>query len=108
MWTVTVPDTWNAAMSALIDANGNPSVMAIPTADADHRWIVLRRVPTEAYTQWPTPPFTVETFDSPIDAYARFSAFDNAYTPMLISTPDGKTVVLAAREPSTRTRAVRH
>lgn len=104
-WTVTACDTWNCAQSAAILANGDPFVLAIPTASADHHWIVLRRIASGTGTVTPDGPFVVDSFHSLSDATARFSTIDNDQLPMLISTADGDMLVVRLRVPEKRRSA---
>ena len=104
-WVATACETWNCAQSAMILANGNPYVMAAPTGSETWRWIILRRVTAGSFVAPPDAPFAVEQFDRMADAGARFSALDHEALPMLLSTLDGKMLVVSLR-PSERRRAV--
>lgn len=97
LWVSRVCDTWNCATSALISANGDPMTFAIPVGAADGRWIVIQQVTAGGYTD--SSPFQVESFDGVADASARFSAITNDFSPHIMSSPDGKFLVISLRTP---------
>jgi hypothetical protein len=96
-WIATACETWNCAMSALIDANGDPYVVAVPNGNPQWKWIVLRRVTAGSAIVSPDAPFTVEQFDGTAEASARFAALDHDSFPTLMSMIDGKMVVVSLR-----------
>lgn len=105
VWTATACETWNCAQASMILAGGDPYVLAAPTASNDYKWVVLRRVLVGSAAVPPDAPFTVETFDSMSAATARFSAADSDTHPMLLTTLDGKALVVALRNPESKRRA---
>lgn len=105
-WIATSCETWNCAQAALILANGDPYVFAVPTASTTWKWVVLRRVVSGSFIPSADEPFVLEQFEGMPAAVARFSALDHDTVPMLMSMTDGKAVVLslraARRRPSSR------
>ncbi len=97
VWVVTVCDTWNCAMASLVRANGDPSVFAVPVAVDDGRWLVVRQVTSGTYID--NSPFQVESFDGASEAIARYSALADALKPHIMSSPDGKFLVISLRQP---------
>jgi hypothetical protein len=106
-WIVTPCDTWNCAVSAMIDANGNPFVMPMPTNASKYPWVVVRRVVAGAVVMPDNAPFRVERFDSVTLASARFTTIEPDHMPFMMTAPDGTSVVVFLRDPDTRHRAVR-
>jgi hypothetical protein len=106
-WIATACETWNCAQSAMILANGDPYVVALPTGNAAWKWIVLRRVVAGSYTATPDEPFGVEQFDGMAEAVARFSALDHDAVPMMMSMTDGKMVVVSLRASARRRAAAK-
>ena len=106
LWIVEPCETWNCATAATVLAAGDKYVFALPTNNDDFKWVVLRRVPAGTAAQ--TGPFTIETFDTSINAMSRLSAIDPQLTPMIASGADGKFLVVARSFPEVRKRAVPH
>ena len=109
MWVSNICDTWNCAMAALVSANGDTSVFAVPVATDDPRWLVVRQVTSGDYAD--DSPFRVESFDGVAAATARFAAVATDNSPHIISAPDGKLLVISLRQPETsptRRRSVGH
>lgn len=106
-WTVTACQTWNCAASALVLANGDPSVIALPTASHKFSWVVLRREAGGAVHIPDDAPFQVEQFDAIAPATARYSSIESSRSPMLITTSDGTTLIIYASQPLPRRRASR-
>src|SRR5512142_2917461 len=109
LWVSTVCDSWNCAMAALVNANGDPAVFAMPVAMNDGRWLVIRQVASGSYID--NSPFQVESFDGVSDATARFSAITTDLKPRIMSAPDGRFLVISLRQPEpapTRRHAVGH
>ena len=104
-WVATACATWNCAQAAVILANGDPYVMALPTGNEAWRWIVLKRVVAGSFIPSPDEPFAVEQFEQTYDASARFSTLDHDALPMMMSTLDGKMLVVSLR-PGARRRSV--
>jgi hypothetical protein len=103
-WVASPCETWECAQAALAVAHGDPYVVAMPTAGS-WKWVVLRRVVSGSFIVSPESPFGVELFDGVAEASARFASLDHDALPILMSTVDGKMVVVSLR-PSVRRRAV--
>jgi hypothetical protein len=107
LWIVEPCETWNCATSATVLAAGDKYVFALPTNSDDFKWVVLRRVPSGTAVQFGGP-FTIETFDTSINAMSRLGAIDPQLAPMIVSGADGKFLVVARSLPEVRKRAVAH
>jgi hypothetical protein len=109
LWVTTVCDTWNCAMAALVNANGDPAVFAVPVAMKDNRWLVVKQVAAGGYVD--DSPFQVDSFDGIPAATARFASIANEFKPHIMSSPDGKFLVISLRDPEgqpAKRRAVGH
>jgi len=106
IWIVIPCETWNCAVAELMTAAGDPNVIAVPTTDPDHPWIVMKRVLAGSYTPPEDAVWGIERFSLLGEAAARFAAINKADCPvMLTTTTEG--ILIAART-SKRVRAVRH
>lgn len=107
-WVVTSCTTWNCAASALIMANGEPNVIAVPTTDEQSPWLVLRRVVEGSVFIPETEAFGCDVFGEVASASSHYLGLDGCRNPMMLSVPDGRAVVISLREcAKTRRRAVR-
>ena len=107
-WVVTSCSTWNCAASALILANGEPNVIAVPTTDEQAPWLVLRRVEEGSVFIPETEAFGCDVFGEVASASSHYLALDSCRNPMMLSVPDGGAVVISLRECAKgRRRAVR-
>lgn len=106
IWILDACSQWNTAASAMVLANGDPYVMVIPVDSLQHPWLILRRVPGGVVSP-DDAPFIMETFDSMADGSARFAAIDSSHIPRLITTIDGKTLVIYSRDVPARRRVTR-
>lgn len=105
-WIVIPCANWNCAVAELVSAAGDPNVIAVPTTDSDHPWIVMKRVLIGSFTPPEDAAWSVERFTLVGEAAARFAAMNKADCPvMLTTTTEG--ILIAART-SKRVRAVRH
>lgn len=102
LWVSSVCENWNCAMANLVTANGDPMVVAIPVGTHDQRWIVIRQVASGSYTD--NSPFQVESFDGVGEATARYSSLTADFKPHLMTSPDGKMLVISLRQPENDTR----
>ena len=107
-WVVVPCASWSEAVAAMVAAEGDPYVVAVPTNHAEHKWIVLKRVVSGGYVPPPDMPWSVESFGAPFDASSRMITLSTAHCPLLMTTTDGRSLVVYVRDPDQRTRAVRH
>jgi len=105
LWTSTVCNDWNCVMNTLSIANGDPAVFAVPVAMNDGRWLIVRQVAAGGYQD--DSPFQVESFDGVGEASARFAALTSDFRPHIVSTPDGRLLVISLRQPETPTASKR-
>lgn len=108
-WIATSCETWNCAASALILANGDKHVIALPTGTEDRPWVLLRRVEEGSIFIPDDEPFSCEVFDTLTLALSRFDGMDRCHGPLILNVPDGRAVVAALRrcESPGKRRAIR-
>ncbi len=107
-WIVTACETWNCAAAALVMANGDQHVIVLPTGRDEHPWLTLRRVEEGALSVPETEPFGCEVFEAFEVATTRFHSLDRCLAPIVLTVPDGRTVVLSLKKcDMARRRAVR-
>lgn len=106
-WTVMNCDTWECASAALAAANGDRNVFAIPSPSEDHRWVVLRRVPSGGAIEDPDSTFRIEQYGKMLDGSLRFDSVDGRQSPMLVTAYDKAVLIIYLRQPQLRQRAVR-
>lgn len=111
-WIVTSCATWNCAAAALVMADGDKHVMALPTGREERPWLILKRVEEGSIYIPDDEPFGCEVFDTVAAATTHFGAIDVCHAPMVLSVPDGRAVVTSAYKcassasTTTRRRAV--
>jgi hypothetical protein len=98
VWIATPCDTWNCAQAAMIVANGDPFVVAVPTSSPRKTWIVLRRTIGGAAAVSPDNPFEVQSFSSAADGAHSFGQVAADHFPVMVTTVDGKTLVVRFKE----------
>lgn len=105
-WTVTTCDSWNCASSALVLANGDTFTFAIPVAENDHRWLIVKRLTAGTASQLPPAddPFQIEAFDNMTVASSRYLGMPSEQRPMLMTAPDGHVLVLSLKTAEPRHR----
>jgi len=108
VWVVTACETWNCAQSAMILANGDPFVMAMPTGSDQHKWVVMRRVAAGSVTVSPDEPFIIDSYETMGEASTQYSAADPHTLPMLVSGHDGKALLVRLRQPQQKRAAAAH
>jgi hypothetical protein len=108
IWVARECDTWNCAVAELIKAEGDPMVFTLPTSSSQYKWVVIRRVPSGSSISLTPAAFVVESFDNSTSAAVQHAIMDPAKLPMLVTTVDGKSLLVALKEPDpARRRAVR-
>lgn len=107
-WVVMPCASWSEAVAALVQAEGDPNVIALPTIHNEHKWVILKRVVSGGYVPPPDMPWSIETFTIASDASNRMSALSKSHCPLMFTTHDDRAIVVFLREPEKRTRAVRH
>jgi len=98
-WIVTSCETWNCAASALVMANGDKYVLAMPTGSDDFKWVVVRRIVAGSATISPDAPFKLDSFDGMAEASSRFDGVSHDLQPMMLSAPDGKFLIITRAAP---------
>src|SRR5215212_2428836 len=107
-WIVTACRDWSCASAALTAAQGNKDVVAVPTTSEDYPWIILQRVVSGAIWVDPEAPYRIEAFDGADLALPHFLAALDLNAPVMLTVPDGRTLVAALAKPERRRRAVGH
>ena len=108
-WIVSSCETWNCAAAALVLANGDKNVLALPTGDEERPWLILKRVEEGSIFIPDDEPFACEVFDHFDDASLHFHGLEDCHYPMIMNTGDGRAVVMSMRncKGATKRRAVR-
>jgi hypothetical protein len=102
VWVVEACETWNCAQAAVIQANGDQNVLAMPTASPQWKWIVMRRVMAGSATVSPNAPFLIDSYSNFNDALSQYTTIDKASLPMMFSSVDGGMLVVRLRETARR------
>ena len=106
LWVSSVYENWNSAIAAMVNGNGDPTMIAMPVAMNDGRWMVVRQVTSGNFSD--NSPFQVESFDGLADASARYAGIMSDFKPHILSSPDGRFLVISLRQletvPPTRRR----
>ena len=107
-WIVTSCATWNCAAAALVMADGDKHVMALPTGREERPWLILKRVEEGSIYIPDDEPFGCEVFDTVAAATTAFGGIDGCRAPMVLTVPDGRVVVTSAyacaNSPTTTTK----
>jgi hypothetical protein len=86
--------------------NGDPQIFAVPIGIDDGRWLVVRRVAAGSAIADPAEPFQIEQFDGMSDGAAHFCTIARDAKPVLLTTPDGRVLVISLKASiATRRRA---
>ena len=94
-WIAEACENWNCAAAALVLANGEPDVIALPTGIAEHPWVVLRRVAEGSIYIPEDAPFQCEVFEAAATAFSRFDGIEECHAPLILNVPDGRMVVMS-------------
>jgi hypothetical protein len=97
-WIVTSCETWNCAASALVLANGDKHVIALPTGHDERPWLILKRVEEGSIFIPEDEPFACELFDDVGAAGDRFRTVNSCQAPMMLNVPDGRAVVISLHQ----------
>lgn len=107
-WAVKSCPDWNCAQTELLLAAGDPQVFAVPTSIEGTRWLVIRRSASGAAAIDPNEPFTLSQFDTMTAGVASYGAIAAELRPMLMTSPDGRVLVLSLKElPQPKRRSAR-
>lgn len=97
-WIASSCANWNCAAAALVLANGDKHVIVLPTGREQEPWIVLKRVEEGSIYIPDDEPYHCETFTTVDSAASHFAAMDNCHAPLILSVPDGRTVITSLRK----------
>ena len=104
-WFADACESWNCAASALVLANGDGTVVALPTPDAKYKWLVLRRLPAGAIYVTPENPFQVDVVPSYVEGASMLATMDIRHAPMIVTM--GQTILFITTRPP-KERAAQH
>jgi len=104
-WFADACETWNCAAAALVLANGDGTVVALPAPDAKYKWLVLRRLPAGAVYVTPENPFQVDVVPSYVEGASMLATMDIRHAPMIVTM--GQTI-LSIRTRPPKERAAQH
>ena len=96
-WIVTTPVDWNEASAALAVSSGDGNVIVMPTGRVDHPWLILRRVEAGSVYIPEDEPHACDVFSKFADGSDYYSAMAACHSPMLMTMPDGNTIVLSLK-----------
>jgi hypothetical protein len=110
VWIATSCETWNCAQAAMVLANGDPYVMAVPTNDKKYGWVIVRQVVAGSAATSTSDPFDVTSYTTIDGALNSYRGVDPNTLPLMLTTIDGTTLVLHLHDPapSSRRRATAH
>lgn len=107
-WVTVACDSWQCVETEIALANG-ATIIPMPTNSSDFRWVVLKRIVAGSAVVSPNQPFTVDGFDGLQDGVSKYFATEHELRPMLVTSPDGKVLVVARSAPEKpRARVVAH
>jgi hypothetical protein len=98
VWVTQACPTWNCAQAAMVMANGDPYVMALPTADTKYGWVVVRRVVSGGAIQFPEDAFVCTSHATVSEAMNAFVGADPGTMPLLTTSVDGVALVIRLRQ----------
>ncbi len=109
-WIATSCETWNCAAAALVLANGDKNVIALPTGNDARPWLIVKRVEEGSIYIPEDEPYGCEVFANVTDAGTAFTAMDTCHGPLMMNVPDGRAVVvsLSACGEQTKKRRAAH
>lgn len=97
-WIATSCETWNCAVSALVLADGDKYVITLPTGNEERPWLILKRVEEGAIYIPDDEPFACDVFETLNLATSHMSAMDTCRAPMVLTVPDGRTIVASVAD----------
>ena len=97
-WIVTTAADWNEVAAALAVSNGDGTVIAYPTGRVDHPWILLRRVEAGSVYIPDDEPHMCDMYSTVKEATSYYTAMGDCHSPMLMTVPDGNTLVISMRD----------
>jgi hypothetical protein len=97
-WIATSCETWNCAVSALVMADGDKHVITLPTGNEERPWLILKRVEEGSIYIPDDEPFACDVFETLNLATSHMSAMDTCRAPMVLSVPDGRTIVASVAD----------
>jgi hypothetical protein len=97
-WIASTCRTWNCAAGALVLAGGDKNVIVLPTGRDSEPWIVLKRVEEGAVYIPEDEPYGCEVFQTVDGAATAYTTTDTCRAPMILSVPDGRTVVASLQK----------
>lgn len=106
VWVATQCADWGCALEAMALAQGDRTVMILPTRSAAWPWVVVKRMLAGSIDLSDDSVFHAECFSHVGEASARYETIDGTRSPLLVSTVDGGMLVVCLRDPEGRRRSV--
>jgi hypothetical protein len=108
-WIATSCAQWNCAAAALVLANGEPSVIVLPTKDTEHPWLILRRVEEGSIFIPDDEPFSCSLYDGMTEATSQYMTLEPCRSGLILNLPDGRAAVASLHtcDKKAKRRAVR-
>jgi hypothetical protein len=108
IWVTTACETFDCAISAMVVGGGSPYIVAVPTGGEKYKWVVVKRVPAGSAVIEPPDAFVVDTYPTMSEAAEKYGTLQAAVLPQLLTTIDGKSLVVRLREPEPAKKRAAH
>ncbi|HET8775137.1 MAG TPA: hypothetical protein VFP80_15150 [Thermoanaerobaculia bacterium] len=109
-WMATSVASWKDAAAALVLADGDGTVLAMPTGEESHPWLLLRRVEEGSIFIPDDEPRICDVFPTMTEASSYYLGMDSCHAAMMVTVPDGRSLVVSMRnctDDGARRRVVR-
>lgn len=97
-WMVTSVGSWKEAAAALVLADGDGSVLAMPSGEESHPWLLLRRVEEGSIFVPDDEPRVCDVFPNMTEASSHYLGMGPCHGAMLLTVPDGRSLVVSVRD----------
>ncbi len=97
-WIVTSVGSWKEAAAALALADGDGSVLAMPSGEESHPWLLLRRVEEGSIFIPDDEPRVCDVYTTMTEASSHYMGMGTCHGAMLLTVPDGRSLVVSVRD----------
>lgn len=97
-WMVTSVVSWKEAAAALVLADGDGTVLAMPTGEESHPWLLLRRVEEGSIFIPDDEPRVCDVFTTMAEASSHYLGMGTCHGAMMLTVPDGRSLVVSMRD----------
>lgn len=97
-WISVACETFDCAMTELTVGAGTPYIIAVPTGGSKFKWVVVKRVVAGTAVVSPSEPSVVDTYSTMAAAATQYDTLDPATLPKMLSTIDGKSLIIRFKE----------